>query len=298
MKILITGGNGFIGSHLCEKLVHLGHDLTLIDSKFNSNSKNISCKKITKDIASDDLKKVVQENELTIHLAAVSRVDDCQENPIRCFEVNVIGVLKIVEALKSSNSKVIFSSSREVYGEPQKTPVKEGDEKIPLTTYGTTKLSGEHILKTYRKIYGLDYVTLRLANVYGSIRDLPQRVIPRFIDLAKNDKPFTINGGEQIIDFTFIDNVVEGISSVVKNIELGNKNIYGDEYNFSSGKGTSVKDLAILIKKILNSNSQLDINEPRNYDVQKFIGNYFKAKNTFSFNPTYTLEQGLRNYKF
>lgn len=298
MKILVTGGNGFIGSHLCESLINSGFDVKSLDKKFDSNSDFYNCEKIVADIATSNvLVDILKNVDLVVHLAAVSRVDDAQANPIKCYNTNVVGFLKIIEGIKNSKTKIIFGSSREVYGEPKKLPVKENDVKNPITVYGSSKLAGEELLKIYRKIYGLDYVILRFANVFGSPRDIPQRVIPRFIDLSLKQKPLTINGGNQVIDFTFIDDVVEGITEVVKRISSNGKEFFGEDYNLSSGKGTSVKDLSKIIKKIFNSNSELIFNEERKYDVQNFIGDYTKAKLAFSFEPKYSLSEGLEKYK-
>jgi len=297
MKILITGGNGFIGSHLCEFLTNEGYEVTSLDIKFGSNTKHLDCKKITLDINQNSISEVIQDSDLVIHLAAISRVDDAQANPIKCFEVNVMGVLRILEALKNSNTRLIFSSSREVYGEPNSVPVKESDQRNPLSVYGSSKLAAEQLLKTYSELYGLKFVTLRLANVYGSDRDLPQRVIPRFIDSSRKNIPLTINGGNQIIDFTFIDDVIDGINKVIKKISNDGLDYCEQEYNFSTTVGTSIADLAKLIKKIFNSNSELTFNKARIYDVQNFVGDYKKAKNAFDFEPKYSLEEGLEKYK-
>jgi len=298
MKILVTGGNGFIGSHVCEQLIKSGYDVTSLDIKFDSNSKNLKCKKKIVDITKNDsLVDEIKNSDMIIHLAAVSRVDDAQADPIRCFKTNVIGVLKIIEAMKNTKSKLIFSSSREVYGEPKKVPVVESDEKNPLTVYGSSKLAAEQLLKTYRKLYGLDYVTLRLTNVYGSPRDLPQRVIPRFIEQSRKGEPFTINGGKQVIDFTFIDDVVDGIEKVIKEISSEESEILGNDFNFSTGVGISVGDLAKLIKTTFDSKSELTFNEARNYDIQNFIGEYSKAQKAFSFEPRHSLNEGLLKYK-
>lgn len=297
MKILVTGGNGFIGSHLCEQLIKSGYDVTCLDIKFDSNTENLNCEKKIVDITTNDSVDEIRNSDLVIHLAAISRVDDAQADPIRCFNTNVIGVLKIIEAMKNSKTKLIFSSSREVYGEPKKVPVKESDQKNPLTVYGSSKLAAEQLLKTYRKLYGLNYVTLRLANVYGSHRDLPQRVIPRFIDSTRKNSPFTINGGNQIIDFTFIDDVTDGITKLVEKISKNGLEFMGEDYNFATGHGTSVADLAKLIKKIFNSNSELSYRKERDYDVQNFVGDYSKAKSAFSFDPKHSLQEGLEAYK-
>jgi len=294
MKILVIGGNGFIGSHLCESLVNLDYDVTSWDIIFDSNSDHVDCKKTVVDITKNDsVGNRLGNYDLVIHLAAVSRVEDAQADPIRCFQVNVLGVLRILESLKNSKTKLIFSSSREVYGEPKEIPVKESYEKNPSTIYGNSKLVAEQLLKTYRKLYGLDYITLRLTNVYGSPRDLRLRVIPRFIELSKKGSPLTINGGKQVIDFMFIDDVVDGITKVVNMIDSGKDKLFGKEYNFASGIGTSVGELAKIIKKIFDSNSQLSFNKERTYDVQNYIGDYNKARLDFSFEPKHTLLEGF-----
>lgn len=298
MKIIVTGGNGFIGSHLTEYLISLGHDVSALDIKFDSNTKDLECEKIQADISKDvSILEKLKNSDCVIHLAAISRVDDCQDNPTRCFEVNVKGVLNIIEAIKNSDVKLIFSSSREVYGEPEKVPVKEPDTKNPLTVYGASKLSGEQLIRTYKKLYGLNYITLRLANVFGSTRDLPQRVIPRFIESATKNSPLTINGGNQVIDFTFVDDVIEGIANVIKKIDSDEVEIFGEDFNLASGKGTSVKNLAMIIKELFNSNSKLTFLEERNYDVKNFIGDCSKAKSALLFEPKHSLLEGLKIYK-
>jgi len=298
MKILVTGGNGFIGSHLCELLSTMGYDVTALDEKFDSNTKNLSFEKIVADITDfGSLVEKIKNYDIIIHLAAISRVEPCQEDPVKCYQVNIMAVLKIIQAMKNSNSKLIFGSSREVYGEPESIPVKETHKKNPLTVYGSSKLAAEQLLKTYGRLYGLNYVVLRFANVYGSPRDIPQRVIPRFIELAKKGLPLTINGGNQVVDFTFIDDVVNGIQKVVKMISSDGSSLIGEEYNFSSGVGISIKDLAKKIKKIFSSNSELSFSKERSFDVQNFIGDYNKAKSAFSFEPKHSLNDGLEKYK-
>jgi len=298
MKILVTGGNGFIASHLCEALVNSGYEVTCFDKDFDSNTKNLECEKISGDIYNYELfSEKFSKSNIVIHLAAISRVDPCQEDPIGCYQTNVMAVLKIIKALKKSKTKLIFGSSREVYGEAKSIPVTETHQKNPLTVYGASKLAAEQLLKTYQKLFGLNFVTLRFANVYGSPRDLPQRVIPRFIDLAMKGTPLILNGGKQIIDFTFIDDVVDGIIKVIEGLASDRTDIIGQDYNFSTGVGTSVAELAKLIKKKFNSSSELTFKKERNYDVQNFVGSCDKAKKTFSFDPKHSLNEGLEIYK-
>ena len=152
------------------------------------------------------------------------------------------------------------------------------------------------MLKVYEKLYSVKHVTLRLANIFGSERDLPQRVIPKFIDMCKNNMPLTINGGKQVIDFTFIDDVIDGIIKLIKKID-GNSEISGKDYNFASGVGTSITDLAHMIKKIFQSKSKLIFYDQRNCDVQKYVGEFSKANKELGFYPKYSLNEGLSHYK-
>jgi len=298
MKVLVTGGNGFIGSHLCELLIEKDHEVTSLDINFDSKSKFLNCEKLTLDITKkDSLEKKIKDFDIIIHLAAVSRVDPAQGNLIKCYNVNVMGVLNIIEIIRNSKTKLIFASSREVYGEPDTIPVIESQPKKPITVYGSSKLAAEQILNIYRKLYDFNHIILRFANVYGSPRDLPQRVIPRFIDLALKGNPLTIIGGNQLIDFTFIDDLVDGISKVVDKISSDGKKIMGEDYNFASGVGTKVIEVAELIKEIFNSNSELTYNQERKYDVQNFIGDFSKAKSVFSYHPKHSLKEGLLKYK-
>src|SRR3989338_3035167 len=199
MKVLITGGNGFIGSHLAEKLMEEGDDVVLFDNVFNGNSKGIKCRKITADIRDyAAVRGAVNGIDAVIHFAAVSRVAWGQERPRECIETNSVGTANVLEAVRDSgNSAYVFlGSSREVYGEPESLPVNETHPKNPISIYGISKLSGEKLALSYRKYFKTKIIIFRFSNVYGSARDLPERVVPNFVISAVKNKPLKINVGK------------------------------------------------------------------------------------------------------
>lgn len=300
MKVLITGGSGFIGSHLAETLIEEDFRVTQFDIKYNENVKNSDCEKIKGDICHyKAISKAVQDKDIIVHLAAVSRVEWGQRDPARCLKVNAFGTFNLLEALRRNNpeSVMIFGSSREVYGEPRTLPVREDHPKDPISVYGASKLSAENFATVYHRAYGLSYVILRFSNVYGSKRDLPERVVPKFMKQSLENKTLTVYGGQQLLDFTFIDDVIEGIVNTIKKLISRNETILNNDFNFATGKGTSIIELAKLIKEICNSNSEIEIKEKRCFDVSKFVGDYQKAKGYLGYDYKHSLRDGLRIYK-
>jgi len=300
MSVLITGGNGFIGSHLAENLIKKDWQPIILDITYTKNTDKLDCTKIKGDICNYGvISRAIQNKDIIVHLAAVSRVEWGQSNPRKCVKVNTLGTLTLLEAVRKKNPKaiVIMGSSREVYGESVSLPVKEDHPKNPISVYGLSKLASERLILTYHSIYGLNYVILRFSNVYGSSHDLRERVIPRFVKLALKNEPLTIYGGQQILDFTFIDDVVEGVVNAVQKVGLGDNAILNSDFNFATGKGTSILELAKLVAKECNSDSKILINEKRDFDVSNFIGDYQKANQCLEYAYKYPLEEGLRIYK-
>jgi len=298
-RVLITGGNGFIGSHLGDRLTERGFTVVLLDRKFTENTAMSQCEKILSDIfkVPSCLESIVSNVDIIVHLAAMSRVEWGEQDPIGCAQTNILGTLNLLNCVTSQPQPpvLIFGSSREVYGEPDRIPVREEDPKNPISIYGVTKLAAENLIKVYARNRELRAIILRFSNVYGSERDLPQRVIPRFCTLAREGKPVTVNGGSQILDFTFIDDVVEAISNCVEKC-LDNTSLLGTNTNLTSGEGISVRELAELIVHVWNSRSPIEILPARRFDVTRFQGDNFLARYRFSFHPR-GLRRGLEIYK-
>lgn len=256
MKILVTGGAGFIGSHIVDAYIKEGHDVIIIDDLSNGRKENLNPKaKFYKtDICSKKVVNILktEKPELLNHHAAQIDVRHSVNNPINDIEVNVTGLVKLVESGKEYGLKkiILASSGGTVYGEQKEFPATEEHPTWPISPYGLNKLMSEKYLYYFRKQYGLSYAALRYANVYGP-RQNPHGeagVIAIFINALLNGKQPIINGdGMQTRDYIFIDDVVSA------NIKALNHNICGS-FNIGTGIQTDVKEIFSKIKNILNIN--------------------------------------------
>ena len=292
-RILVTGGAGFIGSHLTERLAEKGYDVIVLDNLSRGKVDNISQVMQTIDFIKGDIRdyelidRLIKNVDAVIHLAALSRVQPSIENPELCFDINVKGTEIIARICSKYNKKLIFASSREVYGIPKYLPVDEEHPLNPENPYGASKVAAESIIKVYSKCYGLEYIILRLANVYGP-GDF-DRVIPIFIDKALKNEDLTIYGKDKILDFIYISDVV---SAFIKALEMNERNLI---LNIGSGIGTKLIDLAKLIKNIISSNSRIIIKETRNGEVEEFIADISKIRSILKWQPEIDLSNGIRH---
>jgi len=300
LKVLVTGGNGFIGSHLSERLTDRGDSVTLFDLDFNSNVHDLDYEKIRGDIKDyDAVKRAIIGKDAVFHFAAVSRVVWGQQDPLNCWHTNVMGTLKVLEACRKSDYKpaIFYASSREVYGEPQYLPVDEDHPKNPKSVYGMSKLCAEKACYSYGDAFGLDIVTFRFSNVYGSERDQLDRVIPKFMIKALRGEDITLYGGDQILDFTFIDDTVSGIMKAYTTNFDGDGEIFGEAFHFVTERGVSVSDLAKMIVDLVDSPSGIIRIEPKDFDVSRFIGDPSKSHRMIGYEPRTRLENGLNILK-
>lgn len=223
-----------------------------------------------------------------IHLAAISRVKDAENDKENCINTNYYGTKFLTEAVAQSKTWVIFGSSREVYGEQKQFPVAENADKVPLNVYGFYKLEGERLVTKHIK----NHIILRFSNVYGNAYDIQDRVIPNFMNKIMHNHPITIEGGEQIIDFTHISDTVKAI---VKSIDLLSKNENTQEQlHVSPGHKNEIKELAMLIGEVLNRKVNIQYTPKRNYDVVQFIGDSSKRKKVLGLNTFLSLKKGIQ----
>jgi len=296
MEILVTGGNGFIGSHFADKLIEVGEQVTLFDTEFTKNTELMDCEKVKGDVT--DLKSLgdaIKDKDFIFHFAAVSRVIWGQQNPVACVNTNVIGTRNVLESIRTlNNSAVVFlASSKEVYGNAKKMPVSEDHPKDPISVYAATKLAAERLCIAYHKTFGVNYVITRFSSVYGSERDRLGRVAPTFMINALKKAPLVVMSS-QTSDFTFIDDVVQGVFKAYKAYD---KDLSGQDFHFATGKGTSVNELAETILKLCNSDSEIIAKEVKDYYIENFVANIDKAKTLLGYEPGYTLEEGLKILK-
>ena len=297
-NVLITGGNGFIGSHLGEKLVADGDSVTLFDLHFTRNSQGLPCERVHGDVREyQAIKQAIEGKDAVFHFAAVSRVAWGQEDPFNCWLTNQLGTLNVLEACRkaSSHPVLFYASSREVYGEPLRFPVREDHPKNPKSVYGVTKLCAENTCRSYLAGNGAEpvrQIILRFSNVYGSERDLPERVIPKFMAQAVRGEDILLYGGEQVLDFTFIDDTISGI---VKAYDAGLQGrALGEDFHFVTGNGCSVSELATIIIGLVGSSSKVIPVQSNGFEVRRFIGDPGKAHAMLGYEPKVRLQEGLK----
>ena len=294
-KAFVTGGAGFIGYHLCNKLSTLTDDLTIYDNLSSGKIENVKDNPKAKFVKGDilDVKKLCSQEkaDLIYHLAAQVVVPYSMENPLEDFETNAKGTLCVLEKARKDDAKLVFASSAAVYGNPAVFPTPEEYGFHAFSCYGLSKVVGEEYCQMYREQYGLDIVITRFANVYGS---RCHGVIHDFLDkIAKNPNKLEIIGtGLQSRDFVHVSDVVAALVTVGSEASAN-----GEVYNLGVGKTTSIIDLAKMMLKILNLQDKTVItttNVSWQGDVTKIWFNNSKAKKELNWNPKITLEDSIK----
>lgn len=292
MKIMLTGSSGTIGTRLFEKLVHLDYDVIGVDRKENEWNTSLNKKTIKLDLLKQtDLAKLPANVDLIIHLAANARVYDLIKNPDLALE-NMVTTFNVVDFARKSNSDIIFSSSREVYGNSvDENLITEDKAKIELSEspYSASKIGAEALIHSYRKTFGLNFVIVRFSNVYG-MYDVSDRVIPLWIRQALKNENIVIYGANKILDFTYIDDAVNGVIKAIERFEQ----IKTETFNIAShGKGKALTYVAHKIIELLESESKITIKENRPGEVCKFQADISKAEKLLDYKPKVSIEEGL-----
>ena len=294
-RILVTGGAGFIGYHLCRKLTDSGRDVIIYDNLSSGRMQNVKDVSKANFVKGDilDLKRLcgLEKADVIVHLAAQVVVPYSMENPAEDFETNARGTLNVLEKARKDDSRLVFASSAAVYGNPTKMPTPEEYGFHPFSCYGLSKVVGEEYCQMYGSQYGLDVTVLRFANVYGS---RCHGVINDFLDkLVRNPKKLEIIGtGQQSRDFVNVTDIVNAIS-----LAAAKENAIGQTYNLGFGKTTKVVDLAQMILKILNLTGKTVVTTTGvswQGDINTIWFNIGKAKRELNWTPKINLEEHLR----
>jgi UDP-glucose 4-epimerase len=294
-KVLVTGGAGFIGYHLCKKLSTITNNLTIYDDLSSGKLENVTDVSSANFVKGDilDLKTLysLPKQDLIYHLAAQVVVPYSMENPLIDFETNAKGTVCVLEKARKDDAKVVFASSAAVYGNPSVFPTPETYGFHPFSCYGLSKVVGEEYCQMYREQYGLDVVITRFANVYG-LRC--HGVIHDFLDkLAKNpDKLEIIGTGKQSRDFVHVSDVVEALLTVGDADKFN-----GETYNLGIGKTINIIELSQLILTILGLQNRTVVtttNQSWQGDVTKIWFDNSKAKKELNWIPQVTLEDSIK----
>ncbi len=304
MKILITGGAGFIGSHLCDKYTIEGHTVLCLDNFLNGNLMNIrhlldyrNFKLIKGDIRDYAfLENITRDVDVIFHLAAQVHVDRSYIEPKLTYDINVMGTQNVLEIARIHDvKKVIYASTSEVYGSAQYIPI---DEKHPLDAphpYGASKIAADRMCHAYKHTYGMNLAICRFFNIFGPRqKDLGYGgVISIFTRRAlSNIPPMIFGDGSQRRDYTYINDVVRAYDMVLKT-----ERDLPDPLNFGTGKDVSIKDLAYKIIEICGKESISPVFiEPRIGEINRLIAGADRAKQILGWEPEYSLESGLEEY--
>ena len=264
-RILISGGRGLIGDALAVALRGAGHEVRGIDRRADRQADDHG------DIRDADLVAPrIAGCDGIVHLAAVSRVVWAQREPALCWEINVSATQRLLAAARASAGRpwVLFASSREVYGEPEQLPVDEDSPLCPINIYGRSKAEGERLMRAAREA-GLNTAVVRLSNVYGSIRDYPDRVVPAFARGAALGGTLRVCGNDTLLDFIHLDDVVHGIMTMIEQLNAGQRLL---PVNLTTGKGTTLGELALLAKAARGSRAKIIQAPAQAYEITRFVG--------------------------
>lgn len=291
-KVLVTGSSGTIGTYLCEQLLAKGYQVVGLDRQPNMWNRDVHALTNILDLRDGEaLGQVKGKFDLIIHLAANARVYNLVKNPTLARD-NLETLFNILEfARKNKVPRFIFSSSREVYGNSDK-PTHTEDEayvKNCESPYTASKIGGEALVHSYHQCYGIEFIIVRFSNVYG-MYDATDRLIPLFIQKTLAGEPLTVYGRNKLLDFTHISDTVDGVMRCIEKFT----DVKNDTFNIASGKGTSLLEVAQLIKSILRAENQIIIDENRTGEIVKFIADISKAKETIGYEPKITIVEGLQ----
>lgn len=298
-KFLVTGGAGFIGSHIVHALIEKGHEVRVIDN-FSSGKENNVKEVINKiELIRDDIRsfptciKATKGVDFVLHQAALRSVPRSMHNPKEYNEVNIGGTLNMLEAsLKNKVRRFVFASSSSVYGEVNNFPQKESFLPQPISPYALTKLTGEHYCKIFSCHYGLSTVALRYFNVFGPRQALDDEyavVIPKFITCILNDEPPPIYGtGRQSRDFTFVANVVEANILAAKT-----KGLNGQVFNIASGRDYTILELVKILNKIMKKDIRPKFLKTRPGDVFRTLSDLSRSRKILGFKAKIDFIKGL-----
>jgi UDP-N-acetylglucosamine/UDP-N-acetylgalactosamine 4-epimerase len=298
---LVTGGAGFIGSHLVEELLRRGQKVRVLDNFSTGKRENLhglmdQIELIEGDIRSYHIvREAVQGIDFVLHQGALPSVPRSINDPITTNEVNVGGTLNVLDASKDAGVKrVVYASSSSVYGPDPELPVREGMTPQPVSPYAVAKLTGEKYCHVFSRVYGLETVALRYFNIFGPRQDPNTQYsafIPKFVVGIMNGQSLTIDGdGEQAKDFTYVSNVVEA-----NLLALEAEGVSGEVFNVGCGQSTSVNEVVGHIRQISNSQGEISYGPSRTGDVPRSMADISKAREKLGYKPQVLLREGLEH---
>ena len=302
-KFLVTGGAGFVGSNIVERILDCGGEVTVLDDLTTGSLTNIDSKykyKFVQGSVTDypTVEKLMKEVDYVLHLATRGIIVSTAE-PMEDYEVNIGGTLNVLMAArKTKPKKVLYTSTTSIYGNPKIIPITEDEPPVTLSPYAVSKLAGENYFRVFYELFDVPTVVVRYSNIYGPKQDVSNPycgVIAKFMDnLEKGKRPLIHGDGQQTRDFTYVDDAVEGTL-----LALFSERAEGDNFNLGSGTETSIETLATKILTTMRSTDmELAYIDRRDIDnIRRRVVNIEKARTRLKWSPQVTLVKGLEKTK-
>lgn len=298
-KALVTGGGGFIGSHLVERLLHDGNQLRVLDNFATGHRANLAGVDGEYELVEGDIQSyervhnAVRGCDLVFHVAALPSVPRSIQDPLTSTASNVTGTLNVLLAARDEGvRRVVFASSSSVYGPQREFPQREEAAARPISPYGVSKLAAEGYCRAFTQVYGLETVAVRYFNVFGPRQDpLSQyaAVIPRFFTAVLNgERPVIFGDGEQSRDFTYIDNTVDGTV-----LAASAEGVAGETFNVACGEATTLNELLGHIKEITGEQVEPIQAEPQPGDLPRSLADISRARQALGYEPRIDVRSGL-----
>jgi UDP-glucose 4-epimerase len=292
-SVLVTGGAGFIGSHLAAALTdHC--DVTVLDDLSTGDREAVpaDAEFVQGDVRDAvDLESVMAGTDVVFHQAALSDVGASVRSPVEGHRRTASGTVKLLDAARREDARVVTASSAAVYGEPDTLPIRETDRKRPTSPYGIDKLTADQYTRAYADLYGLPTVALRYFNVYGPGMETGgySGVVSAFLDRARNDAILTIDGdGTQTRDFVHVDDIVQA------NLLAATTEETGQAYNVGTGTGVSVQEVAEHVTRLLDADSEVVYGDPRDGDIKHSRAAIGRARSQLGYEPSLSFADGFK----
>ena len=293
MRILVTGGAGFIGSNVARLLCDAGYSVTVLDNLSFGRRELVDprCRLLCGDLNSDDeLSDAMRGVEAVMHLAGSSIIASSFADPMKYVENNVIGGVKLLEAMRAAHvCHLVFSSSASVYGEPQRIPVREDDPKRPLHVYGASKLAFEALLQGYYHAFGISSVSLRYFNAYGpgDLQEPVTRAVPRWIRAALTGQPIVLYWqGLQYRDYVFVEDIAR---AHVQALGMAGLHVY----NLGTGHGILMRDMVSALQELIDKPLPVIDGGRRDGDPARLVADISRIRREVGWQPKTELREGL-----
>lgn len=300
MRALVTGGAGFIGSHIVRRLLAIGYEVRVLDNLSTGRRSNLSDVADDIDLREADLRDAVAVRvaadgcDAVFHLAALPSVPRSIADPASSHEVNATGTLNVLMAARDAGAgRVVFASSSSIYGANRELPKQESMQPLPISPYAVSKLAAESYGRSFYDVYGLETVALRYFNVFGPRQDPRSEyaaVLPKFILAFRHEEsPVVFGDGEQSRDFTYVENVVDANIAAATAPGVG-----GRVYNIACGEGITLNEIAGRLRRQIGAVVDVSYGPERTGDVKHSLADISRAREDLGYEPTVDLEEGLR----